>query len=417
MRIALCLFGQPRSIQTGEVFRSHRSQIIDKYQTDVFLHAWIDSSTTYQSVSEHSTRFTSGYCPINAAELLLSTYKPRSYKFEPPRTFSARPDGVLASFRNPNISNILSQLYSIEQVATLVKESDVNSYDLIIVTRFDMVFEFPDLESLDPVHFYLMDNHPTFPDLVFIFGPRYLSSQFTYSHIEDELINHSAMLENLDTFWECSNESLKMFHYRLHFSLEDLRPISIPLQRVKEDQALAILIAGQVRTFFSNPCQESFLQMLSRSKKRYSTVVLFFVINESTYTKEQFDFGLPFEWSMYEEQTFVPTLHFKRLVRFCNTENGCPEEMFYRQTALQMHQFKQGLQMIRAYENKNDVKFDIVMRSRFDLVYPEDFVPNFDLGDGKNMAFMFPHSETQRRLFIKACAERNLDLQQFVGDP
>jgi len=244
MKIAMVMFGQPRSIHTGEVFKSHQEWILNKYETDVYAHCWFNKNGSYE-ISSHARSGSKGYCPPNSEEIIRSTYNPKSLVIEETRTFKLRSDVhdiILQKFQNnlcyknteENIGNYLSQLYSIEAAARLV--SDPKQYDLIVMCRYDIVIEyFPELSTLNSLNFHCMNHHPRFPDVFFIFGPSFLSSQFTSSCVENEIIANQHLIGDPNWFWEPSPESFKFFHYRLNYDTSLIRPIYIREHRVIED--------------------------------------------------------------------------------------------------------------------------------------------------------------------------------------
>lgn len=138
MKVALCLYGQPRHLTQGYSFLSE--QILSVYQPDVFIHSW-DSKVPY-SVSP--------WRPINPTPLadpedIVHLYRPKKIEIEPAKVFS--PDSyprLVEATTNPaqrkNIPNILSQLHSRQRVRDLFLQAlhEGNSYDLVIATRFDI---------------------------------------------------------------------------------------------------------------------------------------------------------------------------------------------------------------------------------------------------------------------------------------
>jgi hypothetical protein len=241
MKVALVLFGQPRYVQTGEVFESHRKWILDKYDTDVYAHMWFSSDGKY-SVATHS--HTNGYCPPNSEEIIRGNYNPKRILVEESKTFKLREDVktlITQKFQNTqhwehsskNMSTFLSQLYSIESAIRLIPEPE--KYDLIALCRYDMVIEhFPDLSTLDSSKFYCMNHHPRFPDIFFIFGPSFLKSQFTSSCIEDEIMANQQLLNDSNIFWEPIAEAFKFFHYYVNYDVRNIVPIYIKEHRVIE---------------------------------------------------------------------------------------------------------------------------------------------------------------------------------------
>ena len=60
MKVALLFYGQPRYVDNEEVYNSYKSNILDKYDTDVFCHTWwseTEKEYDYSSWSKISNCF------------------------------------------------------------------------------------------------------------------------------------------------------------------------------------------------------------------------------------------------------------------------------------------------------------------------------------------------------------------------
>ena len=149
-------------------------------------------------------------------------YSPKELVFEAPQKFSFKAEtqelinqviekrcgGVHDHWNsnNDNYSNMLSQLYSIEQVCKLCEKSG-EDYDFVVLSRFDNnITEFPLLnDDLDKGKFYVSNLHPIFPDMVYFFDQKFLPSQYFYSRVDRIIKKYQWEL------WEPSNEALKYF--------------------------------------------------------------------------------------------------------------------------------------------------------------------------------------------------------------
>ena len=161
MKIAFCLYGQPRNYKKGyEVFSSwlkfnnikFDKDVVDQ-EVDFFFHAWTlkpgqkYKSSTYRNIPNSELN----PVDINVMESdLLELYHPVKYMFELQKSTSFFPvEHVKKSIAYHNIEsqetrdcvpNVLSQLYSLAQVHNLCKshvEETGIVYDCIIVSRFD----------------------------------------------------------------------------------------------------------------------------------------------------------------------------------------------------------------------------------------------------------------------------------------
>lgn len=240
--VALLLYGQPRCIDKGIAFASHKKLLLEKYATDVFCHMWEERNAEQYETSPWSVK---AQTVPAAKQFALAMYEPVAFeyslaaKFDPCDELKKLVDSE--NFRrvwkvSPNaLSNCISQLFSIEQVAKLLEKhmsTQKMDYEWAIVTRYDITLDgLPDLTQLDRTCFYLMNNHPRFPDLVFIFDPKvYLQSQFTYSNLAKTVPLFQA---GSYPFFEPNAESLKNMQYLASgFKQEKLCPIPLRPHRV-----------------------------------------------------------------------------------------------------------------------------------------------------------------------------------------
>lgn len=157
MKVALLLYGQPRSIDNLKVYNSHKLHILDKYDTDVFCHTWYKPDTILP-VSSWS-KLNNVVCPNNSIDIIKEYYKPKVLHYEEPKYFynskisNSKEITVFNYANDSNISNIISQLYSIDNVSKLfIQYSNTTGtvYDFVIVARYDIIIhEFPNLTTLD----------------------------------------------------------------------------------------------------------------------------------------------------------------------------------------------------------------------------------------------------------------------------
>lgn len=182
-KVGLLLFGQPRFILNQISSDSHHAYIIDKYPTDVFVHAWWDKSREYHYPSSW-TGLNHIIADPYAIRTIRNSYNPAHAIYDEPRFF-----GMDSNDDN----NVKSQLCSIKEVGKVLKDyTDPTDYDFLILSRFDnKIHRFPDLNNLGK-GFYKMDDHPGFADQMFIFSPEYLPFLECYDAF-DELWNLNDM--------------------------------------------------------------------------------------------------------------------------------------------------------------------------------------------------------------------------------
>ena len=204
MKIALCLFGQPRYISNSRIFEHHKKAIYSQGDVDVFTHYWFDSNkdTFERSDWSYSENLT---ISKDTVEIIESRYKPKNQIFEPQIDFTPSPkikkivDNLKDQrFNNDkNIFNIYSQLYSIEKSIQLFQDySKENSikYDFIILTRFDVIlWSFPKLTNLERKKYYIGGynnvggSYPGFNDYIHILDPELSDGCKILNNIEKSL--------------------------------------------------------------------------------------------------------------------------------------------------------------------------------------------------------------------------------------
>ena len=191
MRVAFCLYGQPRLYLEG--FK-HIDDFVKKNSEvtfDFFYHMWFDSSKEYYDCSK--------YRNITNEELHIDShiidhvddlYKPKACKIDEPIVFdttSLQKSSLYSrssDFLQKNVQNTLSQLYSKQRVRDIVESycRENDEYHLVISSRFD--FRQPidiDLCSIDPSKLYVNNIHSpryTINDNFFISSPQIFYTLF-----------------------------------------------------------------------------------------------------------------------------------------------------------------------------------------------------------------------------------------------
>lgn len=181
MKIAVCIYGQPRFYKHGYMYLH---ELINKYPTytfDFFIHCWF-------SESDVGTQYThSYYRNVDENELIVKPdvdkeivelYHPKMVEFEPVRTFDVSfiygslIDKNTTERQRSNYNNVLSSSYSklrVNQILQTYMNTNNETYDLVIATRFDYLNDFiVDLPSIDksklniihcPTHFNINDSY------------------------------------------------------------------------------------------------------------------------------------------------------------------------------------------------------------------------------------------------------------------
>lgn len=202
IKVALCLFGQPRFIESMKSIDSHKKHIIDKYNVDVFCHTWIYNEGEYYDSGDWTQNIKSA-ATNKSIDLIIEHYNPKFYDFEFKKNLKVDDSDLykVVDKRNFNENNeraVLSHLYSMSKSIDLI--SDINQYDFIILSRYDnFIYDFPDLYNLDNNRIYLNAGQAHFCDIIIFGGPNQIKTQSVYNKI-------SSLYEKL---YEFSPESFK----------------------------------------------------------------------------------------------------------------------------------------------------------------------------------------------------------------
>tara|TARA_S200002703_G_scaffold70631_1_gene61215 strand:- start:464 stop:1183 length:720 start_codon:yes stop_codon:yes gene_type:complete len=233
MKIAVLLFGQPRYCDDSKPQKFLKS-IIEKYNADVYAHAWFESKADYQISSwalnpPDGKGITKNPVPDNALDIINDAYSPKKFKVDSPQKFelSKRASNfIFQKWEGPhinerNISNIKSQLTSIGEVARLYEESG-DEHDLYILARYDAwAVGFPELDNLPTDKFYVADHHPNFPDIIQFGGRKFFDWMKNCANDMDKANIYQKI-------WEPSPEAFKMFSFLKRHSSDDI--IGVPME-------------------------------------------------------------------------------------------------------------------------------------------------------------------------------------------
>jgi hypothetical protein len=179
MKVALCLYGQPRNIESPLIDEGFGNWILKKYSPDVFAHAWISGESRGFPISDWSSSWPEVKENLQSEKIIKEKFSPKKFIFEQPRIFSlggeARKKALeLELFSENNESNILSQLHSISQSLRLLE----GNYDWVFLCRYDIyIKELPNLEDLDPSKLYVSDYYSHFSDNVVFGGMKAIMTQ------------------------------------------------------------------------------------------------------------------------------------------------------------------------------------------------------------------------------------------------
>jgi hypothetical protein len=241
MKIALCLSGQPRSIDSG--FNGLNESILKNNDVDVFIHTWFDEnnlSTNSVIPGREENKLDS-----NAIEKLKNYYNPKKILVDCPKFWNKKYDFTdlcfvkawtwalevtfgLDSAKNYICNTANSMFYSIMMSNQIKNEYAINNnveYDLVIRNRIDfsphMILKFDEMFTEEFEDNVLIYHDLYQPDNMiadwFAMGRTNTMDIYSgvYNHIEG-LIKQS---NNIDGYW-CNELLLKHHILNNNISIE-----------------------------------------------------------------------------------------------------------------------------------------------------------------------------------------------------
>ena len=108
---------------------------------------------------------------------------------------------------------------------SLLGDCEINKYDFIVMGRTDSeILHMPNLNDLSNDKFYISGHHNMFPDLMFIFGKKYLNFIKTFSNIP----------KTMNYVWQPSAEAFKHETFKLYYDESELNKIKLDVNLVRE---------------------------------------------------------------------------------------------------------------------------------------------------------------------------------------
>lgn len=228
LRVALCLFGQPRRFKDGhKVFMDWlKAPYHHNVTVDVFFHTWFMTPTN----GNNNTFTVSAYRPMPARDKviqegtidkLIELYNPVAYFEEKPIIFDRAmyEDSLLYSRTNEmgkdNANNTLSQQYSRQKVRDILfdymKQQQV-PYDFVIGSRFDFLIPITvNLNELQPEMVHLTScrfPRKHLPDPLIITNTQIFGKLFNVFRNLANLVNNEVLAKH---FYKVCKE-LYIFH-------------------------------------------------------------------------------------------------------------------------------------------------------------------------------------------------------------
>lgn len=176
MKIALCLFGQPRNYKNG--FKSLQTNIFLKYEVNIFAHVWWAKQSVGQTYDSSPWAPNTYKIEQDLDEKIISLYKFSDIEFQSPMIFKPTRKYNVKADHDKVFDSLNSRFYSLNKSLLLAKkyEKQYNiDFDFLILTRYDIhINSLPELSSLLPSKIYVSNMHQDrtdiFNDNFWIFG-------------------------------------------------------------------------------------------------------------------------------------------------------------------------------------------------------------------------------------------------------
>lgn len=241
MKIALCLYGQPRFLNNPHVKKRLEEKLFSQYDIDVFGHFWYSEEINDFTGSDWHAE-NKFYKATNTVEVIKERYHLKKYTHEPPKDFSnilteeellilknKRPNFAGENYYSiTNVRSLLSHIYSIEAALNLIPD---NTYDFIILTRYDSLIRIlPAINSLPPGFIY-SSNHSftnsinTFADNIIIIDGKLTKALKAYSNIKN-------IIPKIE-LWTA--ECIKFENIKYYFNEDIIKYIEMQVSVVRRD--------------------------------------------------------------------------------------------------------------------------------------------------------------------------------------
>uniref|UniRef100_A0A6C0DQ94 Uncharacterized protein n=1 Tax=viral metagenome TaxID=1070528 RepID=A0A6C0DQ94_9ZZZZ len=244
LKIAYCLYGQPRNLEDGY---NIISKFVENYNVDFYYHTWtlnheneVYSHSNYRNIKIEEIKY--DHDIINKINLL---YKPKKYISELSKYFDYKNFENSLIFNNleckdtNRISNTFSNFYSKQKVRDLLNETlekEKINYDLVIISRFDMLKEINiDLNLLDKNKIYVSNIHNPryiFSDAILIMNvDNFLNLMNAYNNLENLMSNNSLndLINSYNEKLVFAPENILFANYLYYFkNFKDIEYIDLP---------------------------------------------------------------------------------------------------------------------------------------------------------------------------------------------
>jgi len=205
MKIAFCLYGQPRYYNEGFINIYSFLKRNNNIEVDFYYHTWIGNENQKYDISSwaFTRQINNEVLKIdkNIINKLNELYKPRDFCFDNVKDFDLQKYKnsifIMHDTNEKDDKNVMSQFYSRNQVRNLlldnIKKNNIE-YKYVITSRFDFLKPITiDLNNINPDKIYVANLHlprKIFPDNLMILSiNNYLNLFNTFENLDNILHN------------------------------------------------------------------------------------------------------------------------------------------------------------------------------------------------------------------------------------
>jgi len=250
VKIAYCLYGQPRNLLEG--YKNIKT-FVEKHDVDFYYHTWnLPDENMFYSHSEYRTiQKKELKCDKDIIKNINLLYNPKAHLFEESRYFDFEKNNeflnsiVYLNTSNFNkgvrISHTFSNFYSKQQVRNLLYDTlqkEKIEYDYVITSRFDFLQKINvnlDLNNIDNEKIYVSDLHKPrniFSDAILLLSvENYLKLFNIYDNLSNIINNNeiNTLMNKYNEIFVFVAESILFANYLYIFKdLKKLEYVNFP---------------------------------------------------------------------------------------------------------------------------------------------------------------------------------------------
>ena len=355
-------------------------------------------------------------------------------------------EGDILYYRDCNVEKYKTILYDIDRTISLLNFV-LNDFDIFLpVENYPHIFMKYHIKKevfkyINCFNNNFLDDY-LFNNSIVILRKSKLSIKYIKECIEmcrnDDLLNCNIITKQHNEFkWHCPEQSIMgllfkkylnsnlNFHY-IQYSMNNRIFTQKKIIRIDNsflNKNCCIIVTGQLRVFKNN--QYHLINMLLQTEKQYLNLLVIFVLNSET--NEDMNFlkkicdekcinNIIVNYNVDQYKNIFSNFNSKKILNekyikiknnYLNQNNNAKKEIsdvnnFLFNSSIQYHQLQIGIDNLYKYEKENNICFDIIMRTRFDVYYQELFYPKV-YNDNDDIFYKVFFNNININLFQQTC--------------